>query len=402
MKNAQNFNKAEFKQGIAPIIIALIIALLAGGGYAVVKTNTGIAKKLGIPKQVEKKEAIADQKEEKEAKKDETAGWKTHTNKKYGFEVEYPDQWTIGEGSVKNSHPENSTSFMTMIMGYVKEPEVNVSVSTEKAQNAIAKIQKIIDSRFSYDSSVSEVAKDISKESSRYQVYNFTNPNGVKVYSYSFVGKYSETSRHFFFDTDTATIVFSVTSDVSCAKGCAFSTENEAFLAVPALRHWIDSVALSKDGQTSNWKTYTSEKYGFELLYPVEWKTYIPQVKNMVVVLGVKAGKGNGDIEGDVFVTAYKKTEIYLDKKEDGSLKSPLDTLIERIGNQFSDRKVIKEMLTINGIQATKITVTTPSLSGWKDEEFFIERGDTIFIFSNGAVPKKMFEPVVLSLKFTK
>ncbi|MDO8571917.1 MAG: hypothetical protein Q7R79_04530 [bacterium] len=198
-----------------------------------------------------------------------TSDWKTYKNEKYGFEIEYPDQWTIRESSVKNSQPENSTSFMTMIMGYVKEPDVNVSVTTEKAKNAIAKIQKIIDAKFSYDSSVSEVARDISKESSRYQVYNFTNPNGVKIYSYSFVGKYSETSHHFFFDTHNATIVFSVTDDyASCAKGCAFSTENEAFLAAPALRHWIDSVRLSTSEQTNNWKTYRNEQLGFEFKYP--------------------------------------------------------------------------------------------------------------------------------------
>ncbi|MDO8571913.1 MAG: PsbP-related protein [bacterium] len=78
-----NFNKAHFKKGIAPIIIALIVAVLAGGGYVVVKTNPGLAKKLGMEKQIEKKEAITD-------KKDETANWKTYKNNEYGFQFDYP------------------------------------------------------------------------------------------------------------------------------------------------------------------------------------------------------------------------------------------------------------------------------------------------------------------------
>ncbi|MDP3962663.1 MAG: hypothetical protein Q8Q03_02245 [bacterium] len=43
------------QKGIAPIIIALIVAVILGGGYAVVKTNPSIAQKLGIEK-VEKTE----------------------------------------------------------------------------------------------------------------------------------------------------------------------------------------------------------------------------------------------------------------------------------------------------------------------------------------------------------
>lgn len=43
------------QKGIAPLIIALIVAVVLGGGYAVVKTNPGLAKKLGMEKQVEKK-----------------------------------------------------------------------------------------------------------------------------------------------------------------------------------------------------------------------------------------------------------------------------------------------------------------------------------------------------------
>ncbi|MEK9184858.1 MAG: hypothetical protein AAB866_01685 [Patescibacteria group bacterium] len=47
----------NINKGIALILIALIVAVVLGGGYAVVKTNPGLAKKLGMEKQAEKKEA---------------------------------------------------------------------------------------------------------------------------------------------------------------------------------------------------------------------------------------------------------------------------------------------------------------------------------------------------------
>ncbi|MDO8482707.1 MAG: hypothetical protein Q7S86_02725 [bacterium] len=48
----------NYQKGIAPIIIALIVAVVLGGGYAVVKTSPGIAQKLGMEKEVEKKESV--------------------------------------------------------------------------------------------------------------------------------------------------------------------------------------------------------------------------------------------------------------------------------------------------------------------------------------------------------
>ncbi|KKW10922.1 MAG: hypothetical protein UY50_C0024G0012 [Parcubacteria group bacterium GW2011_GWA2_49_9] len=91
------------QKGIAPIIIALIVALLASGGYVVVKTNPGLAKKLGMEKQVEKEETKAD-------KKGETANWKTYKNEKYGFKFSIPKDWATTQESTGKTFSESSVS----------------------------------------------------------------------------------------------------------------------------------------------------------------------------------------------------------------------------------------------------------------------------------------------------
>ncbi|MDO8571918.1 MAG: hypothetical protein Q7R79_04535 [bacterium] len=315
--NTQNFDKARFKKGIAPVIVALIVAVVLGGGVYMFMNKATIK-----PVDVTHSELIT----KYSALKDRVFAYKM----------------------VETSAPIEATGVVT-----VDNKQLKMALYPEGGKS------------FFCDGTLATV-----------------------------INYRTKTSR----DSNAVGGDWEKIDVIDCGDYYWVHEESDAG---PKLSGPFDSNEPSVSAtDTANWKTYKNEKYGFELLYPVEWRVYIPQVKDVVVVLGLKAGKGNGDIDGDVFVDAYKKTEIYLDKKEDGSLKSPMETLVERTGP--SDRKVIKETRTINGVQATKVTVTDPSLSGWKSEKFFIEKGDTIFVFNNGAVPKKMFEPVVLSFKFTK
>ena len=95
----------NIQKGITPIAIVIVLALLAGGGYVVVKTNPGLAQKLGFEK-VENKEAIVDQTGETEAKKGETENWKTYKNTSFGFEVRYPANYFVLDYGVT---PQNTT-----------------------------------------------------------------------------------------------------------------------------------------------------------------------------------------------------------------------------------------------------------------------------------------------------
>lgn len=67
----------NLQKGIAPIVIALIVAIVLGGGYLIIK------------QQESKKSAVTD----------ETVNWKTYADANMGVSVKYPSSWTYQEFS---------------------------------------------------------------------------------------------------------------------------------------------------------------------------------------------------------------------------------------------------------------------------------------------------------------
>jgi hypothetical protein len=72
------------------------------------------------------------------------------------------------------------------------------------------------------------------------------------------------------------------------------------------------------------------------------------------------------------------------------------------MGKQFSDRQEQKEKITIDGNNALKVRVTSPSNYGWVYKAVIVEKGDYIYFISNGAVQKDSFDKFYNSFKFTK
>ncbi|MBU2229561.1 hypothetical protein KJ810_04095, partial [Patescibacteria group bacterium] len=68
------------------------------------------------------------------------------------------------------------------------------------------------------------------------------------------------------------------------------------------------------------------------------------------------------------------------------------DALIAKMGDQFSDRKEIRERITVGGKQATKVTVTTETIIGWQHIQIFLEDSDTLYAINDGAGRNAEFE----------
>lgn len=90
------------KKGFAPIIILLgitIIAVLVGGVLVYTNYSNNQSKLNPQPTPT--------------STSDETANWKTYTNKKYGFSFKYPSNWVENEGKIEEKLGVNGVNALT-------------------------------------------------------------------------------------------------------------------------------------------------------------------------------------------------------------------------------------------------------------------------------------------------
>ncbi len=152
---------------------------------------------------------------------------------------------------------------------------------------------------------------------------------------------------------------------------------------------------LTGSAATANWKTYTNTKMGFQIKYPKtigisaeEWVYEEFELKGALtgyqVGFGTTASKSGGYIWG---VSVYDNQNT--------------ENLIQQMGSQFSDRVESRKQVSVNGIPALLVTVTTNQIPSWIFKAVYIQRGGKVFYVSNGATDIQEFEKFYNSLKFT-
>jgi hypothetical protein len=126
----------------------------------------------------------------------------------------------------------------------------------------------------------------------------------------------------------------------------------------------IDSVA--------NWKTYTNKEIGFLIQYPTGWR--MAELESGVMF-------GPSEIGEDLLIgiNYYEKSA------------SSLSSIINEIGKQFSDRKVVEDTILIKpeNIQAEKIIVTTATIPDWYSVTVLYTTPTHYITVSNGAIKDK-------------
>ncbi|MFA6524807.1 MAG: hypothetical protein WCT33_00895 [Patescibacteria group bacterium] len=130
--------------------------------------------------------------------------------------------------------------------------------------------------------------------------------------------------------------------------------------------------------QNTGWLLY--EHPNFTVQYPSDWE--------------VRTDISGSDLASETVAFSSPETEgdniwsVLLYNTD----STGMDELIAGMGDQFPDRKETRERITVAGKQATRVTVTTDTIAGWKHVQIFFEDGDTLYAINDGASRNTEFE----------
>lgn len=118
--------------------------------------------------------------------------------------------------------------------------------------------------------------------------------------------------------------------------------------------------------KTAGWDSYSNTSAGFSIEHPAGWRKV--ETENWV-------GFGPKEIGEDVLigVSFYNKSEKTILQIKD------------EVGKQFSDRKQTDEVISFNGITATKVVTTTNQYTDWYSVTIIIDSENMLYAIGNGA-----------------
>lgn len=141
---------------------------------------------------------------------------------------------------------------------------------------------------------------------------------------------------------------------------------------------------------SSDWNLYSNGD--FSVKYPND-RGWIYEDQNFIPI-GVSFGTPESRSGGFIWGASAVNTSVV-----------DLETLISRMGSQFADRSETRSNITINGVPALLVSVTTNLQESWMHKQVFIEgssvgREGRIYIISNGAIGEEGFDEFYKSFQF--
>lgn len=204
-------------------------------------------------------------------------GWKTYRNDKYGYEMQYPISWSI--------LPDNNTNYQKYFQLVNDKNEFDLSIAVYDSFN---------------DSALERVkANNITNYLEEVWNTNPANYKGDHFYQMNLndINAYAENDFQVHSNKDQFSIFFENKGKIykiyflGKAKYSDLSAEEKNSLST---FKFIDS-----NIETADWQTYRNDKYGFEFMYPKDWKVVGDTPVNVMIE---NKNKISGDISFDLSV----------------------------------------------------------------------------------------------------
>lgn len=148
----------------------------------------------------------------------------------------------------------------------------------------------------------------------------------------------------------------------------------------------LEEQTKQDENAPQEWVNYTSTNYNLSFFYPKNW-----QVSDTI---STEQGAFSGI--GLIAPTAMSNFQWVISAHQTSA--TTVEKLIAEIGQQFTDRQVQKDKITVSGLAATKVLVTTATIPEWHQETVFVTKDKTIYQISNGAVKDDKFETFYQSI----
>jgi len=182
---------------------------------------------------------------------------------------------------------------------------------------------------------------------------------------------------------------------VLVAAGCSLvqkpALNNDAALNEPVSLPQTEVSDLNAEVQEeADWQTYYSEKYGYEVKYPADWKMFGSLTSPQVAF-----GKNNQEknYDGELFIRVESK------KTAEQVISEQRLTEKKRSGQSL----VSESPLPVNSLDGTLLSITNDelkkSIPNWELNMIIFEKDSKTYVLSNGAIKSENFEKFYKSFR---
>lgn len=151
----------------------------------------------------------------------------------------------------------------------------------------------------------------------------------------------------------------------------------------------LSASTLPSESKPNEWKTYQNTKYNFKIDIPINMDALWENPNGYQINFGyAEKKKIVGGYDGEWAILIYNKSQTSSEK------------VIAKMGDQFgATRKEKRENITINGVPAIEVIITTSEYPDWYYKSAVIENKENIYEIGNGAIKNDLFEDFYKSFR---